>query len=149
MGELEAFGAITRERTKVAGTRGPGLVRYRMNERIATHFQGAARDKAQAAAAPLLELIDGGKSDKERTALIHPPEPSPGQMVRWTPIGRPQTEAQVLWGRDTWRVSCVHRTTDPELSVTSVMLVPMSDGRLRRGFVQSLLLSQIEGYGKT
>jgi hypothetical protein len=61
MGELEAFGAITKERSKVAGMRGPGVVRYRMNQWIATHLQGAARDKAQAAA-PRLALLDGGKA---------------------------------------------------------------------------------------
>ncbi|MBK1662154.1 helix-turn-helix domain-containing protein [Paracraurococcus ruber] len=60
MSELEAFGAIVRFREKVAGMRGPGLVRYRMNSRIATHQTGAARVKAQAAA-PLLGLIEGGR----------------------------------------------------------------------------------------
>ena len=60
MGELESFGAITRERIKLPGMRGPGMVRYKMNEVIATHLTGAARDKAQAAAPPL-RSIDGGK----------------------------------------------------------------------------------------
>jgi hypothetical protein len=61
MGELESFGAISKERIRIAGMRGPGMVRYRMNPTVGTHLQGAARDKAQAVAQPLLALIDGGK----------------------------------------------------------------------------------------
>lgn len=57
MGELEALGAIERYRIKVAGMRGPGMVRYRMNPRIATHQTGAARDRAQADA-PVLRLVE-------------------------------------------------------------------------------------------
>lgn len=59
MTELVSFGAITRRRERVGGLRGPGLVRYFMNPRVATHLGGAERDKAQADA-PLLRLIDGG-----------------------------------------------------------------------------------------
>jgi hypothetical protein len=59
MGELEAFGAISRKREKVAGLRGPGFVRYFMNPRVGTHLSGAARDKAQAEA-PLLKIMEGG-----------------------------------------------------------------------------------------
>jgi hypothetical protein len=59
MGELEAFGAIAKERIRVAGMRGPGMVRYRMNPRVATHQTGVARDKAQASAPTLLRLVDG------------------------------------------------------------------------------------------
>ena len=60
MGELASIGAISRRREKVAGMRGPGLVRYFMNPRVATNLTGAARDQAQAAA-PLLTLMQGGK----------------------------------------------------------------------------------------
>lgn len=62
MGELEKIGAITRRRQRVAGLRGPGLVRYFMNPRIGTHLTGTARDMAQAEA-PLLKLMQGGKAD--------------------------------------------------------------------------------------
>jgi CRP-like cAMP-binding protein len=62
MGELEQIGAITRRRQRVAGLRGPGMVRYFMNPRIGTHLTGAARDNAQEEA-PLLKLLEGGKSD--------------------------------------------------------------------------------------
>ena len=60
MGELEALGAISRHRVKVAGMRGPGLVRYFMNPRVATHQSGVARVMAQAEA-PKLRSIEGGK----------------------------------------------------------------------------------------
>jgi len=60
MGELASIGAITRRRERVAGMRGPGLVRYFMNPRVATNLTGAARDQAQQYA-PLLALIEGGR----------------------------------------------------------------------------------------
>lgn len=53
MSELESFGAISRERIKQPGMKGPGIVRYRMNPTIATHQTGTARDKAQSKAPPL------------------------------------------------------------------------------------------------
>ena len=60
MTELEGMGAISRRRERVAGMRGPGLVRYFMNPRVGTHLAGKAREKAQERA-PLLEAIEGGK----------------------------------------------------------------------------------------
>lgn len=62
MSELEAFGAITRRRQKVGGMKGPGMVHYFMNPRVATHLAGKGRDEAQAAAPPLLTLMEGGKT---------------------------------------------------------------------------------------
>lgn len=59
MSELVAFGAIITRRQKVAGLRGPGLVQYFMNPRVATHLGGAERDRAQDEAPPLLRLIEG------------------------------------------------------------------------------------------
>ena len=56
MTELESIGAISRRRERVAGMRGPGLVRYVMNPNVGTHLAGAARDAAQAAA-PALRLV--------------------------------------------------------------------------------------------
>lgn len=61
MGELEACDAIIRRREKVAGMRGPGLVRYYMNPRVATHLAGAERDQAQETAPPVLTVVDGGR----------------------------------------------------------------------------------------
>lgn len=62
MGELATIGAITRTRERVAGMRGPGLVRYFMNPRVATHLaKHKGRDKAQQSAPPLLALIEGGR----------------------------------------------------------------------------------------
>ena len=61
MGELETCGAIIRRREKVAGMRGPGLVRYFMNPRVATHLSGAERDRAQETAPPVLAVVGGGK----------------------------------------------------------------------------------------
>lgn len=59
MGELEACGAISRRRERVAGMRGPGVVKYFLNPNVATHLAGAARDAAQARA-PALHVVDGG-----------------------------------------------------------------------------------------
>jgi hypothetical protein len=50
MGELKARDAILSRRTKIAGMRGQGAVRYYMNPNVATHLPGKARDQAQAAA---------------------------------------------------------------------------------------------------
>lgn len=60
MTELEDVGAIIRRRERVAGLKGPGLVRYFMNPRVGTHATGAARDRAQAKA-PALAIVGGGK----------------------------------------------------------------------------------------
>lgn len=56
MTELVQFGAIIRRRQPVAGLRGPGLVQYFMNPRVATHLGGGERDKAQDDA-PQLRLV--------------------------------------------------------------------------------------------
>lgn len=64
MSELEAIGAIMRKRERVRGLRGPGLVRYFMNPRVATNLSGLARDKAQEEAPPLLVLMQGGKVEQ-------------------------------------------------------------------------------------
>jgi hypothetical protein len=61
MGELESCGAIIRRREKVPGMRGRGVAKYFMNPNVATHLSGAARDAAQATA-PLLQLMDGGRT---------------------------------------------------------------------------------------
>lgn len=61
MSELVKMGAIIRRRERIAGLRGPGLVRYFMNPRVATHLAGTARDLAQAEAPNLLTLLEGGK----------------------------------------------------------------------------------------
>jgi CRP-like cAMP-binding protein len=50
MAELESIGAISRRRERIAGLRGPGMVRYFMNPNVATHLAGKARDEAQATA---------------------------------------------------------------------------------------------------
>ena len=63
MSELEDIGAISRKRVKVAGLRGPGMVRYFMSPCVATHLSGKARDDAQAQAGPLLRLMEGGRVD--------------------------------------------------------------------------------------
>lgn len=61
MTELEDAGAIIRRRQPVPGMRGRGVALYFLNPRVATHLGGAERDAAQAAAPPLLALLDGGK----------------------------------------------------------------------------------------
>jgi CRP-like cAMP-binding protein len=61
MTQLESIGAITRKRQKVAGMKGPGMVRYFMNPVIGTHQSGQARDKAQAEA-PKLRIVETGNT---------------------------------------------------------------------------------------
>jgi len=62
MTELVEIGAIIRKRQKVGGMKGPGMVHYFMNPRVATHLSGKERDEAQATALPLLALMEGGKN---------------------------------------------------------------------------------------
>ena len=77
MSELESITAISRRRERVAGMRGPGLVRYFMNPRIGTHLTGKARTDAQATAGPLLTIMAGGKPTSGppagRAAGVHQP----------------------------------------------------------------------------
>lgn len=63
MSELVEFGAIIRKRIKVGGMKGPGLVHYFMNPRVATHLAGKERDDAQTEAPPLLRIIEGGQKE--------------------------------------------------------------------------------------
>lgn len=65
MSELVAFGAMRRERVRIAGMRGPGAVRYFVNPNAGTHMSGKARDDAQAAH-PVLELVGGSVQASER-----------------------------------------------------------------------------------
>jgi hypothetical protein len=63
MTELVECGAIIRRRERVPGLRGPGLARYYMNPRVATHLSGKERDTAQIEAPPLLVLMAGGREN--------------------------------------------------------------------------------------
>lgn len=65
MSELVAFGAVRRERERIDGVRGPGVVRYFVNPNAGTHLGGQQRDAAQAAA-PVLELVGGTARPSER-----------------------------------------------------------------------------------
>lgn len=65
MSELVRFKAISRVRDRVAGLRGPGLVRYFMNPNVATHLSGKARDEAQREA-PMLKLVEGTAHASQR-----------------------------------------------------------------------------------
>lgn len=47
MGALVKIKAIITRRDRVKGLKGPGMVRYFMNPRVATNLSGAARDDAQ------------------------------------------------------------------------------------------------------
>lgn len=55
LSELLGMGAIIRQREGRE-------VRWFMNPRVGTHLTGLARQEAQSAAPPLLELIEGGKA---------------------------------------------------------------------------------------
>lgn len=63
MTELVTFGAISTEREKVAGMRGPGLVRYFMNRHVAEVGSRATHDELASIPKPgsKLELLQGGK----------------------------------------------------------------------------------------
>jgi len=64
MNELVSFGAIFSEREKVAGMRGPGLVRYYMNKHVAEVGSRATQDELALIPKPgaKLEVVQGGKS---------------------------------------------------------------------------------------
>jgi predicted transcriptional regulator len=63
MRELVSFGAIFSEREKVAGMRGPGLVRYYMNRHVAEVGNRATQEELNLIPKPgtKLEVIDGGR----------------------------------------------------------------------------------------
>lgn len=61
MGTLERLGVIFRLRHKIAGMRGPGIARYRVNSHVAWNGKLEAR-KEQAAQQPLpFSVIEGGQ----------------------------------------------------------------------------------------
>lgn len=62
MRELVNFGAIFSKREKVAGMRGPGLVRYFMNRHVAEVGSRATQEEPALRPKPgtKLEVIDGG-----------------------------------------------------------------------------------------
>ena len=63
MNELVTFGAIFSEREKIAGMRGPGLVRYYMNKHVAEVGSRATQDELALIPKPgaKLEVVQGGK----------------------------------------------------------------------------------------
>lgn len=58
MSELVKIKAIITRRDRVRGLKGPGMVRYFMNPRVATHLGGQARDDAQAEFPQLVFTLD-------------------------------------------------------------------------------------------
>lgn len=64
MNELVTFGAIFSEREKVAGMRGPGLVRYYMNKHVAEVGSRATQNELALIPKPgtKLTVVHGGKS---------------------------------------------------------------------------------------
>jgi hypothetical protein len=70
MADLESIGAISRRRERVAGMRGPGMVRYFMNPNVGTHLVGHVREEAQAKAPPLTPAT----SPKRRKPKLVPVE---------------------------------------------------------------------------
>jgi len=64
MNELVSFGAIFSERERVAGMRGPGLVRYYMNRHVAEVGNRATQEELALIPKPghKLEVVQGGKS---------------------------------------------------------------------------------------
>jgi hypothetical protein len=70
MSDLEGIGAISRQRERVGGLRGPGMVRYFMNPNVGTHLVGLVRDEAQAKVPPLTST----PSPKRRKPKLVPVE---------------------------------------------------------------------------
>jgi Crp-like helix-turn-helix domain len=70
MADLEAIGAISRRRERVAGMRGPGVARYFMNPNVGTHLVGLVREEAQAKAPPVMPA----PSSKPRRPKLIPVE---------------------------------------------------------------------------
>lgn len=63
MGTLERMKVVFRERKRVAGMRGPGIARYRLNQHVAWNGELEIR-KEQAKQIPLpFAVIEGGKSE--------------------------------------------------------------------------------------
>jgi len=64
MNELVTFGAIFSQREKVAGMRGPGLVRYFMNRHVAEVGSRATQEELALIPRPgaKLEVVQGGKA---------------------------------------------------------------------------------------
>lgn len=58
MSELVKIKAIITRRERVRGLKGPGMVRYFMNPRVATHLGGQARDQMQEEAPQLVFALD-------------------------------------------------------------------------------------------
>lgn len=64
MGVLKRLGVILAERRKVEGMRGPGVVAYFINPHAAWNGDlSLRREAAERSDAPLLKLMEGGKSD--------------------------------------------------------------------------------------
>jgi len=63
MRELVSFGAIFSEREKIAGMRGPGLVRYYMNRHVAEVGSRVTQAELDLIPKPgaKLEVVQGGK----------------------------------------------------------------------------------------
>jgi hypothetical protein len=70
MADLESIGAVSRQRERVAGMRGRGVVRYFMNPNVGTHLVGLVRDEAQAKAPKLTPAF----SPKRRKPKLTPVE---------------------------------------------------------------------------
>ena len=64
MGVLARIGAITREIRRVEGMRGPGVAVYFINPNVGWNGNEALRRQAAEAAPPLLQLMQGGRSDQ-------------------------------------------------------------------------------------
>lgn len=65
MSELVRIQAIERLTCRAGRPRGAGVVRYKLNERVANHY-GDGKRQAAIARAPMLTLVHGGVSSSER-----------------------------------------------------------------------------------
>ena len=89
MSELKNRNAILSRRTKVAGMRGQGAVRYYMNPNVATHLPGKARDQAQAAAPKLavakqasLQLVIASDTKRAKSPVNRSEKPRRDQATK-------------------------------------------------------------------
>lgn len=74
MAELVRIKAVIREERRKGAPRGAGVVRYRLNERVANHY-GEGKREAAMARAPMLTLVYGGVPGERRSRAVVPAMP--------------------------------------------------------------------------
>lgn len=99
MSVLERLGVIMRERRRVDGMCGPGMVAYFVNPHVAWNGNLTVRgDLAEDVEPPLLKLMQGGKRDDEKTSpsKLQSRLPDGTRLKRVPPTGKDQRARATL-----------------------------------------------------